>query len=137
MWPKAFAQFIELAPHISRLLPMADRFFQSKSVNDDANRKAIEGLGDRMRADLNQVTVAHASLSEQMSDLSSAVQRLSSDAAAAKLSSDAVKHSTDALDRRLSAIEARQRRSQLLVGVALLLLVLVLVLQALSLLHAR
>lgn len=130
MWPKAFAQLVELAPHLSRILPMADRFFQTKAANEDANRKAISDLGDRLRADLNQVTVAHATLSDQVSDISSAVHRLASDSASVKLS-------TDAVDGRLKAIEARQSRLQALLAVALVLLVVVLILSVILLLHGR
>ena len=43
MWPKALAQLIELAPHAARLLPMADKFFQSKTAGEEANRKAMPG----------------------------------------------------------------------------------------------
>ena len=112
MWPKAFAQLIELAPHISRLLPMADRFFQSKATGDEANRKAVEALGERLRADLNQVNVTHASLAEQISDLSAKLNRIGSD-------SETLKLSMNALDQRLAAMEKKQHRSDLLVAVVL------------------
>ena len=52
MWPKALAQLIELAPHIARLLPTADRFLQSKVAGDEATRAALAKFGDEIRADI-------------------------------------------------------------------------------------
>ena len=50
MWPKALLQLLELVPHFSRLLPMADKFLQSKATLDDATLKTI---GD-LRGELGQ-----------------------------------------------------------------------------------
>ncbi len=59
MWPKAFSQLVELAPHISRLLPLADRYFKDKSSSDDATRKAVEDMQANHRAamDAQRATV--------------------------------------------------------------------------------
>jgi hypothetical protein len=130
MWPKAFAQLVELAPHISRLLPMADRFFQSKSASEDATRKAIDAMSQEVRADLNQITVAQAGLSDQITDLGRKFSRFESDGTAAKLSADS-------LERRLTAIEARQGRLLLLLATALILLAAICILEAMILAHGR
>lgn len=121
MWPKAFAQLVELAPHISRLLPMADRFFQNKSAAEDANRKAIETMGDRLRSDLHEINLAQTGLSDQLADLSRKVSTSTTDA-------QAFKTSADALDRRLTHIETRQSRLSSLLLFVLVLLVIVLAL---------
>ena len=80
MWPKAFAQLIELAPHVSRLLPMADRFFQSKAANDEATRKAteaVEAAAEDLRSDFGKVTAAHAELGKQILDLNGSLKTVS------------------------------------------------------------
>lgn len=130
MWPKAFAQLVELAPHISRLLPMADRFFQSKSTADDATRKAVETMGQGLRADLNQVTVAHAGLSDQLGDLGKKLSRIETDTQATRLSAQS-------LEGRLTAIENRQARLFLFLGIILVVLAAIGVLEALILAHPR
>ncbi len=50
MWPKAFSQLVELAPHITRLLPLADRYFKDKSSSDEATRKTLEEMQASHRA---------------------------------------------------------------------------------------
>ena len=51
MWPKAL---LELAPHLVRLVPAANNFFQNKSAGDEANRKALEDIAEGLRGDLGQ-----------------------------------------------------------------------------------
>ena len=135
MWPKAFAQLVELAPHISRLLPMADRFFQTKATAEDVNRSAIESVGESLRGDLGQVTAAHASLSQQintlthqMSSVAERVSGIASDAAGARMAAES-------LDHRLARLEARQSRILLFLAASLALLLATLIL--LALLYAR
>lgn len=111
MWPKAFAQLIELAPHISRLLPMADRFFQTKAAGEDTTRRAVENLGDRIRADLSQVNSTQAGLADQISDVSGKLNRVAADSEALKRSAEMLKASAESLERRLAQIEARQNRT--------------------------
>lgn len=134
MWPKAFAQFIELAPHISRLLPMADRFFQSKAAADDTQRKSLDALADTVTSRLSdftaenaqqlaQITSAAAQQVSQLGALTQRLERAANDAQAARLTAES-------LDGRLTRIESRQAQlSTLLIGV-LILLVLMLVLVA-------
>jgi len=66
MWPKALLQLLELVPHFSRLLPMADKFLQSKATLDDATLKTI---GD-LRGELGQANASHAGLYRQMNEQS-------------------------------------------------------------------
>ena len=66
MWPKVFAQLVELLPHISRLIPMADKFFASKTSSEKANEAAMLAMADGVRGDLGQVTASHAGLYRQL-----------------------------------------------------------------------
>jgi hypothetical protein len=68
MWPKALTQLIELAPHIGRLLPMADGFFRSKTASEEASRTAMDQMAEGLRGDLGQVTASHAGLYRQLND---------------------------------------------------------------------
>ncbi|WP_263383725.1 hypothetical protein [Granulicella arctica] len=68
MWPKVFAQLVELLPHVSRLIPMADKFFASKSASEKANETAITAMAEHVRADLGEVTAAHAGMYRQLQD---------------------------------------------------------------------
>ena len=134
MWPKAFAQFVELAPHISRLLPMADRFFQSRTASEDADRnvaEAVQTATDDLRGGLSQVTAAHIALSKQVSDLDSKLDATLADVRSAKLAADAcvtetggiklsvesvandvraTKFAMEAIERRMTQFETIQNR---------------------------
>ena len=121
MWPKAFAQLIELAPHISRLLPMADRFFQSKTVTDDPGRINVEGLAEGLRGDLGKVQTGHAVLGRQISELGDQVATSGADARAARAA-------VESLEVRLSRMEARQQALSGMMPVVLVLVIVALIL---------
>ena len=133
MWPKAFAQFVELAPHISRLLPMADRFFQNKNAGEESTRKAVETMeatSESLRADLGQFTTAHASLSRQIGELDRKLEDFTGDARAAKVAAES-------LDQRITRIEMMQSRLSMLCVTALVALMAAIVLLGLIYAHVR
>ena len=114
MWPKAIAQLIELAPHVTRLVPLADRFFQSKSGAEDANRKAMEAMAEGLRGDLGQVTAAHSGLYRQLHEQSETLAVVSSEVRATKIAGDSIEARVTKLQRRLTTM------TTLLIGVLLL-----------------
>jgi septal ring factor EnvC (AmiA/AmiB activator) len=120
MWPKAISQLIELAPHVSRLLPMADRFFQSKSADADASRTAMEQMAEGLRGDLGQVTASHAGLYRQLNEHAEKMAALSTDVRAGR----AV---LDRLDERMAQIEKQLIRLMLLGSASIVLLIAVIV----------
>ncbi len=71
MWPKVFAQLVELLPHISRLIPMADKFFASKMANERTTDAALAAMVEGVRDDLGQTTATHAGLYRQLQEQSS------------------------------------------------------------------
>ena len=128
MWPKALAQLIELAPHITRLLPMADRFFQAKTADADASRSAMQQMAEGLRGDLGQVTASHAGLYRQLNDQGVQLSELGAGQRSTKLSVDAIEDRTARLEQQLS-------RLTILVGIALLLLATVCILSIVILVH--
>ena len=56
MWPK----LLELLPHLTRLVPMLERYLASRQVKDQANEEKLTALTEIVRGDLGQVTAAHA-----------------------------------------------------------------------------
>jgi hypothetical protein len=77
MWPKVFAQLFELLPHISRLLPMADKYFNSKAAAEKANEAAMAAMAEGVRGDLGQVTKAHVGLYRQLQEQSAQITGVS------------------------------------------------------------
>jgi hypothetical protein len=83
MWPRVLAQLFELLPHITRLVPMADRYFSTKTASEKATEAAMVAMAEGVRGDLGQVTKAHAGLyqhlqeqSVQLAEVSSEVKRI-------------------------------------------------------------
>lgn len=101
MWPKALAQLLELLPHAARMLPIADKFFQSKTAGEEANRRALEAMADGVRGDLGQVTAAHAGLYRQLHDQGEKLVQIGADAGAARAAAVAAEARVGALERRL------------------------------------
>ena len=130
MWPKAISQLIELLPHVSRLLPMADRFLNAKTADAEASRNAMQQMAEGLRGDLGQVTASHAGLYRQLNEQSEKISELSSDVAT-------VKRSVESLDPRLTRLEQQNSRLTLLLGLSLVLLAGLLVLAVILLLHHR
>jgi hypothetical protein len=71
MWPKVLMQLFELLPHVSRLVPVAERYFATKQIGDTTGGEeaaAFAAIAEDVRGDLNQVTRAHAALYRQLQD---------------------------------------------------------------------
>lgn len=79
MWPKVLAQLFELLPHITRLVPMADKYFSTKTASEKATEAAMAALSEGVRGDLGQVTKFHAGLYQQLQEQSGQIAEISSE----------------------------------------------------------
>ena len=100
MWPKVIAQLFELLPHISRLVPLADKFFTSKAATEKATEAAMVAMAEGVRGDLGQVTKAHAGLYRQLQDQSAQIAEVAEE----------VKQAHAAIDKRDQRVEALESR---------------------------
>jgi hypothetical protein len=66
MWPRLIAQLIELLPHVTRLVPMADKYLSSKAASDRTHAAALNSLGETMHGDLTVLSDSHAALTRQV-----------------------------------------------------------------------
>ncbi len=119
MWPKAIAQLVELLPHAARLLPHAEKFFQSKAATDDSAQRAMDAMAEGLRGDLGQVTASHAGLYRQLNDQSEKLAVLADEARGNRAALVSVETRITGVERRLDRIAA------LLLTVTLLAVVLV------------
>jgi hypothetical protein len=85
MWPKVIAQLFELLPHITRLVPMADKYLSSKTASEKANEAAMAAMAEGVRGDLGQVTKAHAGLYRQLQEQSAQLTQVGEDVKATRL----------------------------------------------------
>jgi hypothetical protein len=72
-------QLVELLPHAARLIPVADRYFASKSAAEQANMAALAAMSEGVQADLGQVTKAHAGLYRQLQEQGAQVAAVGDD----------------------------------------------------------
>ncbi|NYF88610.1 hypothetical protein RBB79_03660 [Tunturiibacter empetritectus] len=103
MWPKVFAQLVELLPHISRLVPMADKFFNSKAAAEKANEAAMVAMAEGVRGDLGQVTKAHLGLYRQLQDQSAQITEIGEVVKHAQASMEQHEHRMEALERQVAS----------------------------------
>jgi hypothetical protein len=133
MWPKVIAQLFELLPHISRLLPMADKYFNQKAAAEKANEAAMAAMAEGVRGDLGQVTKAHVGLYRQLQEQSAQITGVSEEVKATRLSVEQQANRVEALELTVSSLGL-----WLKVGVSLLVvLVAIAIVLLIQLLHAH
>jgi hypothetical protein len=106
MWPKALAQLIELAPHIARLLPTADRFLQSRAAGDEATRAAVAKIGEDVRSDVNRVTASHEGIYRQLNEQGERMAQLTEQMTGARAAAEGAEERVAALERRVATSSA-------------------------------
>jgi DICT domain-containing protein len=104
MWPKVIAQLFELLPHVTRLVPMADKYFSSKTATEKATEAAMIAMADGVRGDLGQVTKAHAGLYRQLQEQSAQITQVSEEVKRARLSFEQHDHSLGVLEQRMTSL---------------------------------
>jgi multidrug resistance efflux pump len=104
MWPKVIAQLFELLPHVTRLVPMADKYFSSKTATEKATEAAMIAMADGVRGDLGQVTKAHAGLYRQLQEQSAQITQVSEEVKQARLSFEQHDHSLGVLEQRVASL---------------------------------
>lgn len=106
MWPKVLMQLFELLPHITRLVPMADKYFSQRSATEKANEAALMAMAEGVRGDLGQVTKAHAGLYRQLQEQSGQIADLSEEVRRTRTSIEQHDHRMEALDAKLASLGA-------------------------------
>jgi chromosome segregation ATPase len=104
MWPKVIAQLFELLPHITRLVPMADRFLSSKAAAEKANETAMAAMAEGVRGDLGQVTKAHVGLYRQLQEQSAQITEVSEEVKRTRLSIEQHEHRMESLELQVVSL---------------------------------
>jgi chromosome segregation ATPase len=105
MWPKVIAQLFELLPHITRLVPMADRYLSSKTASEKANEAAMAAMAEGVRGDLGQVTKAHAGLYRQLQEQSTQIAEVGEEVKRTRLSIEQHEHKMMTLESKVTSLE--------------------------------
>jgi hypothetical protein len=104
MWPKLFAQLFELLPHVTSLVPIADRYLSSKTANEKANEAALAAMAEGVRGDLGQVTKAHAGLYRQLQEVSAQLAEVGEDTKRTRLAMDQQRHRLESLELQVASL---------------------------------
>jgi hypothetical protein len=105
MWPKVIAQLFELLPHITRLVPMADRYLSSKTASEKANEAAMAAMAEGVRGDLGQVTKAHAGLYRQLQEQSAQIAEVGEEVKRARLAVEQQEGRLVPLESKIASLE--------------------------------
>jgi hypothetical protein len=133
MWPKVIAQLFELLPHITRLVPMADKYLSSKTASEKATEAAMAAMAEGVRGDLGQVTRAHAGLYRQLQDQNAQIAQVSEDVKRTRVAVEQHDHRMEALDQRVTSMALWIKAAVSLVAVLIAMVIFLLV----QLTHAR
>ncbi len=109
MWPKVLMQLVELLPHATRLIPVADRYFASKQAGERANEAALMAMAEGVQADLGQVTKAHAGLYRKLQEQEAQLAEMR----------DEVRQTRTAMERRVEALEQRLASASLWIRIGM------------------
>ncbi|MEO6802579.1 MAG: hypothetical protein ABI197_04945 [Granulicella sp.] len=126
MWPKVFAQLMEVLPHVSRLIPMADMFFASKTASEKANETVIADMAEGVRTDLGKVTAAHEALYRQLQDQGLQIGSAATDLQRARTAVESHAARIASIEGRVAALGIWVKSAVALLIVALALLIAIL-----------
>ena len=77
MWPKVLMQLFELLPHVSRLVPMADRYFAGRAAAERNNESTLAAMADSVDGTMGQVVKAHEGLFRRLQEMDGRIADLS------------------------------------------------------------
>lgn len=91
MWPKLIAQLWELLPHASRLIPVAQKYFEQRGTNDAETLVPLRNA-------VTRVSDAHEAMARQMEEQTHLLAELTNEARE-------LRSMNGALSRRLDVME--------------------------------
>jgi chromosome segregation ATPase len=122
-----------LLPHLTRLVPMADRFLQSRLANEKAEQEALTTMSTALRTDLGHLTAANATLSNQLQEQSFQIAQLTDEVNRTRITVDSAQLHADNLQTQLATLA----RSFKIAAIAIVTLLLGLVALVAELLHLQ
>ncbi|HEU5341571.1 hypothetical protein [Edaphobacter sp.] len=104
MWPKVLAQLFELLPHLARLVPMADKFFATRTASEKANEAAMAAMAEGVRGDLSQLTEAHSGLYRQLQQQSTQLAAVAEDVQRSRQTTEDQAQRMEALEQQMKSL---------------------------------
>lgn len=101
MWPKLLLEYL---PHLTRLLPAADKYFSSRGESDHAHQAALTAFGDEFRGSLRSLSEEQAALRRQIQEQGASFAEIGVDATRTRLGMESVEARIAALENRLKTV---------------------------------
>jgi hypothetical protein len=101
MWPKLL---LDLLPHFSRLLPVADKYLARISANEKAQAAALAALAEGVRGELGQMTETRAEVSHQLKEQSTQIAAIAVDVARSRMGIESVEERVAKLERSMGLV---------------------------------
>jgi len=90
---------LELLPHFTRLLPVADKYFAGRSASDKAQQAALAALAAEVTGGLGKAVEANAGLREQLQEQTAQISQVSVEATRARMAIESVESRVGGLER--------------------------------------
>jgi septal ring factor EnvC (AmiA/AmiB activator) len=68
MWPRLIAQMVELLPHATRLLPLADNYLANRREAERSQASALASMSGSLREEIGHVADVFGSVSRQVAE---------------------------------------------------------------------
>jgi len=120
MWPKIL---LELLPHFTRVLPLADRYFSSRGEQDKEQAAALATLGEELRGRLGRVDEVHAVLQDALKEQGERIAEVGVEATRARMAVESIEQRMAKLERRAKATLMVAEAGFVLLLVAVVLLI--------------
>jgi chromosome segregation ATPase len=127
MWPK---MLLELLPHFARLVPMADKFFATRTASERAQEAALAALAEEVRGQLGKATQTHTGIYRQLQDQSRQVSEMAVEVTKTRMAIDSVEARVTKLEKTAAKLEKTAAKLEKMARTAIALLVATFVLMA-------
>lgn len=98
---------LELLPHFSRLIPVADKYFASRGASDKAQEAALAALSGEVRSELGEVTGELERVAEASSVLARRMEEQASQMAGMRADLSRARDGVEAVDARVAKLERK------------------------------
>jgi len=119
---------LELLPHVTRLLPMADKYLSTRSASERTQEAALAAMAANVRGDLGQVIDAHAGIQRALKDQAEQIAEIAVEGTRTRMG-------VESIEARVAGLEKMLRLTMKLTLVALVLVAGCVVLLGFMLVH--
>lgn len=123
MWPK---MLFELLPHVGRIVPMAERFFETRKAREQEEQAQFAAITETLRTELGRTAEATSAIERSVKDQAGQVSAIAAETSRSRAAMEALDGRMRRLEEKVGAADSSAPRLQVLLVVAILLLIVVL-----------